>query len=197
MKTLVWAVLVGYMFLLIFGALSAFAIPLAWEMGHAERASWSEHLNNAMKANLATFNGAKDVTDFCPKWITLDNDQKVLVLSTMAVEIARYESSFNPNSIYHEPPPLGIDSIGLYQLSYEDKFSWCLMDRKAKTLQNPLINIECAVPAMASLARRDGYIAKGSSGGGRLGLSRYWSVMWTNKKKSNILSVTKALAICK
>lgn len=170
--------------------------PLKWEENHKERAPWSLQVMKQFKENLSSFEKASDVKTFCPKFSSLDESKKVHALSTMAVAIALYESSYNPNSIYHEPPPLGIDSVGLYQLSYEDKFSWCNLDRKSKTLQNPMINIDCAIPKMAKLAAQDGIISGGSTGAWR-GLARYWSVMRPSGKKGKIQEAVLGLSFCK
>jgi hypothetical protein len=101
----------------------------------------------------------------------------VEVLSTIAVAVAKRESNYKPGLHYGEPPPLGYDSIGLFQLSYEDGFSWCTLDRTAKSLEDPINNIRCAVPEMAGLVKRDRVIAKGATKSDARGLARYWSVV--------------------
>lgn len=169
--------------------------PLSWEKNHPERIAWSKELLQDFQNNLATFDKAGDVASFCPKWKTLDADHKVHVLATMAVSIALYESAYNPNSIYHEPPPLGINSVGLFQLSYEDRMSWCSMVAAQKTLQNPITNISCAVPEMAKLTRENGVIS-GYANGWR-GLARYWSTMRSSGKLGAIKGSTLALGFCR
>ncbi len=175
--------------------------PLAWEAGHPDRAEWSERLLSLMKENLASFDTASDLTLYCPKYASLDADGKALALATLAVRVAFHESAFNPHSVFHEPPPLGVDSIGLFQLSYEDKMTWCTMDRGNRTLEDPLVNIACAVPKMARLVKKDGVIAQGHSGSTSKGLARYWSVMRDDQgatlhQRGDIRAAVQALPIC-
>lgn len=169
---------------------------LAWEKNHKEREAWSQELLQQFKGNLGSFDNANDLASFCPKYKSLDSDHKAFVLGTMAVAVALYESSYNPNSIFHEPPPLGIDSVGLFQLSYEDKFPWCVMQKAQKTLENPRVNIECAVPEMAKLVSRDGVLSGGSKGAWK-GMARYWSTMRPSGKLAQIKSATNQLAFCR
>lgn len=172
------------------------ALKLKWETGHPERALWSTEIRKLFKENLDSFNSAADVKGYCGKWSTLNSDQKITVLGTMAVAIALYESDYNPGNVYHEPPPLSVDSIGLYQLSYEDQMKWCSMVRASNTLKDPITNIRCAIPEMAMLAKKDGVISGGSSGAWR-GLPRYWSTMRPTGKLTQIKSATNSLEFCK
>lgn len=150
---------------------------LAWEDGTPERAAWSAELRKQVANNLTSLSKASDMAGFCPAYASLSNDQKVEVLADLMVGIARYESNYDPHQIYHEPPPLGVDSVGLFQLSYEDGFTWCMLDRASKSLEDPLNNIRCAVPKMARLVAKDKVLAGGSTNANALGLARYWSVM--------------------
>ena len=66
------------------------------------------------------------------------------------IAIARFESNWRPHEIFHEPPPLGVDSVGLLQLSYEDEPVYRLehLDRNVKSLEDPLVNLRCGVKIM-------------------------------------------------
>ena len=171
---------------------------LAWENNHPERAAWSDELRKQLKANLVSFNKAPDLADNCPAYRELDEDDQVTVLATMAVAIAKYESNYDPHNIYHEPPPLGVDSIGLYQLSYEDGFSWCVLDRANRSLEDPINNIRCAVPKMAKLIAKDRILTAGSTSANAMGLARYWSVMrlGAGHHLEDIRNATRSLALC-
>ena len=171
---------------------------LAWENGHSERAIWSTELRTQIKANLTSFNKAPDLADICSAYGELSDDDKVNVLATMAVAIAKYESNYNPHTIYHEPPPLGVDSVGLYQLSYEDGFSWCVLDRANASLEDPINNIRCAIPKMAKLIAKDRILTAGSTGANAMGLARYWSVMrlGAGHHLEDIRAATRSLALC-
>lgn len=171
---------------------------LAWENNHSERLPWSAELRTQVRANLLSFNKATDWADFCPGWGSLSDDNKVDVVATMAVGIAKFESNYNPHTIFHEPPPLGVDSVGLFQLSYENGFTWCTLDRPNKSLEDPINNIKCAVPKMAKLIAKDKIIAAGSTGANAMGLSRYWSVMrlGSGHHLEDIRAMTHNLPVC-
>jgi hypothetical protein len=176
------------------------AVPaLAWEKGHPERISWSAELRNQISSYLADFDKAPDLADFCPAYSTISAQDRVSVLATIIVGIAKYESNYNPKEHFGEPPPLGYDSIGLFQLSYEDGFSWCRLDRKTKSLENPLINIQCAVPEMARLTVKDKIFAAGKTSDDAEGLAKYWSVLREGSKHhlDDIKKLSRSLAICK
>lgn len=164
--------------------------PLAWESGRPEAAAWSAELRRLFVANLAPFEAATDIGAFCPNWTGLATTAKVEALATMAVAMARRESSYNPATVFGEPPPLSVDSVGLFQLSYEDGFGWCDLDRARDTLKDPLENIRCAVPAMARLVARDGILAGGGTTADARGMARYWSVVRTGP--SHFLDEIKA-----
>ncbi|EGF89751.1 lytic transglycosylase, catalytic [Asticcacaulis biprosthecium C19] len=172
---------------------------LAWEMNHSERAPWSTELRTQVRANLASFDKATDWADFCPTYGSLTADDKVEVIATLAVAIARYESNYNPHTIYHEPAPLNVDSVGLFQLPYEDGFTWCTLNRTAKSLEDPINNIRCAVPKMARLIAKDKVVTAGSTGANAQGLARYWSTvrLGPTHKLAEIRNATRGLSICR
>ena len=151
--------------------------PLAWEKNHPEKAVWSAHLRSEIRANLPLFGQPSDIADYCTGFTGLDETGRVEALATMAVAIARRESAYNPETVFAEPPPLNVDSVGLFQLSYEDGFSWCVLDRSQDSLKDPLNNITCAVGEMARLVAKDGQVAAGSTSSNARGLARYWSVI--------------------
>lgn len=135
-------------------------------------------------------------SEYCPHYSSLSNEQRVEALANMAVGIARYESGYDPSQHFAEPG-LGYDSIGLYQLSYEDAFPWCSMDQPSKSLEDPITNIRCAVPEMARLAAKDKIIS-GPTAGDNRGLGRYWSVVraGSQHKRAQIIEATRAYAAC-
>ncbi|MEI9905964.1 MAG: transglycosylase SLT domain-containing protein [Asticcacaulis sp.] len=171
---------------------------LAWEDGSAERAGWSAELRTQIANNLTSLSKASDMASFCPAYASLSKDQKVEVLANLMVGIARYESNYDPHTVYHEPPPLGVDSVGLFQLSYEDGYSWCTLDRNARSLEDPVNNIRCAVPKMTRLVAKDKVLAAGSTNANALGLARYWSVMRLGPGHhiADIRAITTGMAVC-
>lgn len=177
---------------------SAPMLPLAWEAGHPERQPWSAQLRNSLRAELARFGTPADIDAYCPRYANLDAQNQVEVLATLVVAIAKRESNYKPETVFAEPPPLGVDSIGLFQMSYEDNLGWCSMDKSQDSLKEPLNNIRCAVGEMARLVARDGVIASGSSVKSGKGLARYWSVMQDGPRhfKAEIQGKTNALGMC-
>lgn len=150
---------------------------LSWK-----NSEWDKALYKELVILEPLFSKAKDITTFCPKYNDLTPDQKLHALGEFMVAIAFYESGFNPSSKYMEPPPLGYESIGLYQLSYEDNKGYpdCKLNRASKNLEDPAQNIRCASIIMQKLLK-DGQI---TSADFKRGLARYWSVTRpTNKGK--------------
>lgn len=181
------------------------AVPvLVWEVNHPERQAWSKELILDFKAVLPSMNRAQDATDWCSRYEKLDPNDQAVVWATMAVKIAYYESSWDPNNVYHEPPSLGVDSIGLFQMSYSDSLPWCILNQGSNSLKDPLNNIKCAVNEMAKLVSKDGIIASGwtthAGAGQGKGLARYWSTMWTTQSSSghiaDIKKSVRALPLC-
>jgi hypothetical protein len=171
---------------------------LAWEINHSERLPWSRELRAQVKANLASFDKATDWADFCPAYASLDEDGRVEVISTLAVAIVRYESNYDPRKVFREPAPLNVDSVGLFQLSYEDRLTGCVVDRAVRSLEDPLNNIRCAVPHMARFIAKDKVVTAGSTSANALGLARYWSVMRLGPahKLEQIRAATRATPGC-
>ena len=106
--------------------------------------------------------------------------------------MSKFESAWDPHDIYHEPPPLNEDSVGLLQLSYADAASYHLehLDSAKKSLEDPLVNLRCGVQIFATLAAKDGLIAS-SAGGKYRGAARYWSVLREGHKIDQIRALTK------
>lgn len=171
---------------------------LAWEINHTERLAWSAELRKQVKSNLPSFDKATDWADFCPSYANLHVDGRVEVIATLAVAIARFESNYDPGKIYREPAPLNVDSVGLFQLSYEDRLTGCVVDRAAKSLEDPINTIRCAVPHMARFIAKDKLVTAGSTGANALGLARYWSVMrlGPTHKLAEIRAATRAAPGC-
>ena len=67
--------------------------------------------------------------------------------------IAVAESDLNTNSVYHEPPPLGVDSIGLLQLSvHDEKYYHCGIS-DAQSLKHQARNLYCGVAILSRLEK--------------------------------------------
>ena len=96
----------------------------------------------------------------------------------LIIAIAKFESGWAPHNIFHEPPPLDVDSIGLLQLSYEDEAPYHLehLNQASKDLENPLINLRCGLKIFSTLLARDGTVTRLVNQKHR-GAAAYWSVI--------------------
>lgn len=152
---------------------------LAW-YGAFGATLWTQELKLDVSSSDLPDGEPEGVEDFCPAYHLLSRDQRVNFWMQLISRIAQAESGFDPNSTYQEPggnAGPGTLSVGLFQISYEDQLPYRLelLDRAAKTLQNPIVNIRCAVQMMNHLVNRDSALF--SPGPSWLGLSRYWSTM--------------------
>jgi hypothetical protein len=88
---------------------------------------------------------------------------------------------------------VGVDSVGLLQLSYEDEPIYHLeqLDRNTRSLEDPLVNLRCGVKIMSTLVAKDGVVAS-SNGGKHRGGARYWSVLRPGHHIDDIRNAAKA-----
>lgn len=142
------------------------ALPMAWK-----NVAWSTELLKQIDSVLPKLELASDLPNWCPNYPKLGKEDRKNVWATLMIEIARYESNFKPGNKYFEKT-MGYDSIGLFQLSYPDKMSWCQMSAASGNLVDPIVNIQCAVPKMGQLIARDKVISVGNKG-----LAAYWSTI--------------------
>ena len=168
---------------------------LSWEGGHPERGAWSDELRSAIRPALANLELAQDIEKFAPNYKGLPESRRIDVWAALFVAIAYYESGYDPRSIFKETS--GQDSVGLLQLSYEDQKPYGLepLDRKARSLEDPLVNLRCGVKIMAHLVARDRVIAGGSSLKDGRGGGRYWSTLWEGHHLAGIQEMVKKQAL--
>jgi hypothetical protein len=160
-------------------------VALAW--GHPE---WSDALFIMVNDHLPEFDKAQDATRFCPTYAKLSSTDKIVMWSSLIVAVSKYESDYNPKSVYHEPPPLSVDSIGLLQLSYGDKF--CPKSKAEGDLQDPYINLQCGVKIMASLIAQDSIVQNSA----KRGAARYWSVLRDGHHPNDIAKIVNSISVC-
>jgi len=156
----------------------SFAQGLPWK-----KPTWDSVLIEHIERSMSDFDLARDdMRRFCPKYLLLDKKQRVNAWAHLMVAIARYESGFNPKARMTEST--GQDSIGLFQLSYGDRF--CPKRKSQGNLEDPHINISCAVKLAALFVNRDKVVARGGyvshGAASPKALSRYWSVIRTDTK---------------
>lgn len=151
--------------------------PTAWDTAHPE---WSVELKTQAEKFLTYLEKAGDITDWCPAYTEGSKAFRIAFWAKLAEQIAWYESNWDPAQVTYENS-LGKDSVGLFQFSTDDNFSWCEHATEAQ-LKLPLNSIDCFVPLAAKLISQDKIITSGSTtkpGKGQAkGLGRYFSTMW-------------------
>ena len=101
-------------------------IKLSWETEkNPERAAWSDHLMKSI--NVATYEKASDITQFCPKFKSLSESQKKKAIGEFWVSLGVHESSWNPKSASVDVGTKDNKdtwSVGLFQMSVVDQKSY-------------------------------------------------------------------------
>lgn len=192
-------------------------IALSWEKNHSERKPWSTYVSELLSAELfESFDSAKDAKRICPKYETLNREERIAVWSELISAVALYESGWDPTSRMTETT-MGTDPVtkkqvaseGLLQLSYQDvpnygsllkyplcKIEWskdkglALKDAK-KTILDPYINLECGMRILANQIRKKGTVILESG--------VYWAVLRDGGKYSKvnpIIGMVRQTGLC-
>ena len=168
------------------------SVTLSWD-NVPLRKEWSQKLIGLVSQNRTDLEkGNPD--GFVSGYSTLPSAAvKIKFWAELLVAMAKFESDWNPKNVFHEPPPLGVNSVGLLQLSLQDQDNYHLTPHisNEEELKNPLINLEWGVTIFAKLLARDGVVASGSSISNARGAARYWSVLWAGHKIDEIKTLTK------
>lgn len=170
---------------------------ISWETGHPERAVWSSTAARVIGDEFSKLDKAQDIARFCPPYLKLHVADRITAWVELIAAVSYYESGWKPTSRMHETT-MGKDEItggvvyseGLLQLSYQDirgykfcKFDWSADKRlaptdPAKTILDPLINLECGIKILSRIVERRGKIALTSN--------PYWAVLKDGGKYSKI-----------
>ena len=186
--------------------------PLSWETSSKpERRDWTTYLHDRILNTWSTLlPGSNDMHKFCPRYSSLDNNQRANVWAALLSAMSKFESSYNPLNRFHEDT-MGTDSVtkrpvyseGLLQLSYQDirGYPFCEFDWEAdkklsdsdprKTIFDPYKNLDCGAGIMARQIARKGLIAVSSG--------PYWSVIKEGGRYSQIpkiITMVKELPFC-
>ena len=168
------------------------ALALSWDDA-PKRKTWSFQLIDSISMRKAQLDQGNPEA-FLAGYNTLSAPQQIKFWAELLIAVAKFESDWNPHDIFHEPPPLNNDSIGLFQLSYSDEVPYKLehLDPGAKSLEDPLVNLRCGVKIFATLVAKDRTVASSNSHEHR-GAARYWSVLRTgaNHHLDDIKALTK------
>jgi hypothetical protein len=151
-------------------------IILSWD-DNLTRCGWSPTLIQQVTLSFDDLELGQP-EQFLPGYNSLIPENKIRFWAELVIAIIRYESNFDPKCVYHEPARIGVDSIGLLQLSYQDQDNYEMEDisENDKSLENPLVNIRCGLVILAHWLSADGTVAQGRKESSR-GAARYWSVV--------------------
>ena len=188
--------------------------PLAWESKAPGSSDWSQAIYSVIKTEepqMLGQNVADDVETYCPKYRSLNDNQRLNFWGQLFAGMAKYESGWKPSSRMTETT-MGIDpytgrqvaSEGLLQLSYQDEtsynldcgFDWSrdkyLSDSDPqKTIFSPQNNLRCGIKIMARQLKNKRAIGLTSG--------VYWSVLKIGGKYTQIpgiSAITKSLTFC-
>lgn len=187
-------------------------VPLSWETSSApERTQWSQYLMKIISNDWSSLlDGADDIRDFCPRYNSLNNNERANVWAQLFAAVSKFESGYSPVSRMHETT-MGTDPVtgrpvyseGLLQLSYQDIewAPWCKFDwskdkslsstSPQKTILDPYKNLNCGVGIMAKQIKNKGRI--------KLSSGVYWAVLKSGGRYNQIPAITsmvKSLSIC-
>jgi hypothetical protein len=133
----------------------------------------------------------EQIEKLCPTFFGSSTNNKKIFWAIFFAGMAKYESGFNPNTVYHEPMPLDIDSEGLLQLSYPDgkHYKNCPIDKAKQNIRDPKVNLECSVAIMVKQLEKKRVLFTEKS--------FYWSVL--TKRQAEITSFFQKYSqtICK
>lgn len=190
-------------------------MALYWEKTsapHPERKPWSDELTKIVAKDLAEYDKASDIEQFCPKYKSLNSEEKTKAVSELFVAAAFYESGYKPASFMREcrkekcvygsgcqiHPEFGycmkgghkldggiVISRGLMQMSLESALSYkCEGLKVPNDLHDPIKNLRCANTIMKKQINRTE---------NKIGAkSNYWAVLKpTNKNQALIIERIK------
>lgn len=148
--------------------------------------------------NFTALDKANDVTTFCPKYKSLNQNQKINLWADLFASTAYYESAWNPKSYSVD---VGTSSnadtwsVGLMQMSVIDQDSYNIhLGFNFSDLQDPIKNLQLSVAIMARQVTKYGKIMIPVGGSGL-----YWATLHPGGKydeSAAIAKMTKRLTFC-
>lgn len=174
---------------------------MPWDDRHPDAASWTAMTREAIGTlgEALLDDEPSDVASYCPKYVSLDREDRTTFWVGLLAAIARHESNYNPATTYRESfadsSGRRVVSRGLLQISDESARGYGCDFERATDLQDPRVNLECGVRILARWVGRDGVIARQSAGW--RGGARYWSVLRKASTSSQIRTTTRSLSVCR
>jgi hypothetical protein len=169
---------------------------------HPGKYSWDEKWNyfvaDEIKKNMETFIDKdsiykSDILRLCQSYYQLKENEKMSFWTLLIASIVKFESNFDTNCRFKEPPPLNTYSEGLMQLSYGDekRYKNVPLDEGKKNILNAEVNLRTGVIIFAKQLEIKKTIFTNKH--------FYWSVL-TNKQNEIIQFFKENIAevgICK
>jgi hypothetical protein len=171
---------------------AAVTAPASLSWDNAERRAWSTKLLSLIQTDRARLE-AGNPDSFIPGYNGLAPDAiKLKFWAELLIAMAKFESGWDSKNVFREPPPLGVNSIGLLQLSKQDENGYAVRPPIAaeNELKDPILNLEWGVTIFATLLARDRVVASGAGNASRGGAD-YWSVLRTGHKIDLIKAITR------
>lgn len=148
---------------------------------------------------LLNLSNPSDANAYCPKFKSLNIEQKTQVWVTLISAMAKRESNFKPETSYKEgfndSKGNPVISRGLLQISKEsaNQSAYGCKIVNESELHDPKTNINCGILILSKWVPQDNAI-----GTKKLGGARYWSVLRDTSETSQayIRSQTKSLSFC-
>jgi len=177
-------------------------IPLMWEGKNKDGVLWSAFSFQVIGAEAAAvlLPGADDIREFCPNYSNMRDAQKVNFWAFLVSAITKHESAFNPikrtmSTGNDEVTGTRLYAEGLLALAYRDirNFSFCAFDwekdkhlsltDKARTILDPLKNLDCGIKILATQVETFGKISHAST---------YWNALKPSGLKSRLKEIQTA-----
>jgi len=138
--------------------------------------AWTQAVLTELSLRRSRLEAGRDIDDFCPGYEKASEYERDTCWLRIVSAMARFESDFHPAATYVESS--GRTSVGLLMMDPEH----CPAAPTIEKLEDPVANIQCALPRLELLVSRDGVL----SGDGNKGGAAYWSVLRAPYSQGNL-----------
>jgi hypothetical protein len=173
------------------GMVSDLGSALPWS-----NVQWDKELKDDIMSNQLP--KTYDLKDWCNKDLT--DKQLVMFYANLFVQIAKYESNWNPKTSYREGFKDGsgnfVVSSGLFQISKEsaNQARYNCQIKTQDELYDPLINIRCTLKIASYWIKKDRLLSSRNNEG----IARYWATLRVGKQSFEKIKLSmQKLELCK
>jgi len=177
------------------------ASGMPWDGKHADASRWTQYTADAIAQYGSAMRTKRpsDVASFCPNYANLDEKGRTQFWVGLVAAIAKYESSYNPNTRYQEnfkdSSGTAVVSRGLLQISAESARNYGCSVSSGTALHDAKVNLTCGVRIINHWLAQDGVISAQTSDW--RGAARYWAVLRKSSTLGPIRTMTRGLSVCK